>query len=162
MNTETDFKKNAIEYFEGPCNCAQAVLKALAPLVGMEETCAEALTAGFGGGVGGQQELCGAVSGACMAISYGLFHLEEAKSEGKKLATEGVAEFMKTFLKDWGAVRCFELTGHDFSKKEQRKAFLDKGLKKKVCFQAVHFAVEEGEKIILKFENLNREKWCIE
>ena len=58
----------AQEYFESGCNCSQAVLLAFAPDCGLERDTALALASSFGGGFGRMRELCGALSGAGMAL----------------------------------------------------------------------------------------------
>ena len=55
-------------------NCAQAVLCAFAEDLGIDNAMARRMSACFGGGLGGQREVCGAVSGMCMALSLKYAH----------------------------------------------------------------------------------------
>lgn len=60
----------AAEYHGRGFNCAQAVVCALAPAVGLDPETAFTLTEGFGAGMGGMTETCGAISGAVAIMSY--------------------------------------------------------------------------------------------
>ena len=61
-------KARAAEFHAMGYNCAQAVLCALAPSLGMDEDVAFRVMEGFGLGMGGMSETCGAVSGAVAAL----------------------------------------------------------------------------------------------
>ena len=58
----------AAELFLNGCNCAQAVVVAFCDLTGLEPDFAKRMSCGFGGGVGRQREVCGAVSGMVMVL----------------------------------------------------------------------------------------------
>ncbi|MDM8274445.1 C-GCAxxG-C-C family protein [Enorma phocaeensis] len=72
-------------------NCAQAVGCALAPLVGVDADAVYRLSEGFGSGMGGTTETCGAISGAVMVLS--------------QLASAGTAEPGTTKGKTYKLVR---------------------------------------------------------
>lgn len=143
-----DSAQVAKELFEGDYNCAQSVLKALTGISGMDDMQSEALSAGFGGGMGKHQEICGAVSGACMAISHAVFHMYEDKAEGKDAAYDAVQRFMFKFKDEMTYVRCIDLTQHDFMSEEQREMFAESGRKDTACVPAVTYAVRLAEEII--------------
>jgi len=146
MSKKTNYKKQAHKYFNNGFNCAQAVIKALDEVSGLEE--GEALTAGFGGGLGGHQEICGAASGACMALSYAVFKLYNDPTECKNEAKLAVQEFMFRFKDTFEYVRCAEMTGYDFLDEAEREAFVESGVKTKVCIPAVEFAAELAAEMI--------------
>ena len=64
-------KTQAMAYLEQGFNCAQAVACTLAPAIGLDVDQTFRLMEGFGGGMGGYTETCGAVSGAVMADRMG-------------------------------------------------------------------------------------------
>ena len=66
-------------------NCAQAVLLAFAEDAGLEKNTALRLASSFGGGVGGMREMCGALSGACMAAGL-LFGYDSPDAKEEKAA----------------------------------------------------------------------------
>lgn len=84
-------KVKADEYHKQGFNCAQSVICALAPALDVDPRMAFPLTEGFGAGMGGMTETCGAISGAVVALgvveSTGF---DEPTSKGRtyKLARE--------------------------------------------------------------------------
>lgn len=63
--TEGDKAK---ELFTGGCNCSQAVFGAFAESLGMDMETAMKVSSGLGGGMGRLREVCGAFSGAVLAL----------------------------------------------------------------------------------------------
>ena len=61
-------KKDAVARFEKMYNCCQAVICAYCEELGMKEEDAFRLTEGFGSGMGGLKDTCGAVTGMFMTI----------------------------------------------------------------------------------------------
>ena len=103
-------KAAAASYHTQGFNCAQAVACALVPAVGMDADTAFRMTEGFGAGMGGMTETCGAISGAVtvlgMANSRGM---EDPTSKGStyKLSKDLVARFSAKN----GTTVCRELKG---------------------------------------------------
>jgi C_GCAxxG_C_C family probable redox protein len=62
--------KKAVENYTSGYNCAQSILCAYSSTIGMSESEAYRLAEGFGSGMGGLQETCGAVSGMFTVLSY--------------------------------------------------------------------------------------------
>lgn len=144
--------ESAAVFFNGEFNCAQASLLALRSYTDLSKLQAEGLTAGFGGGMGKHQEICGAVSGACMALSLAVYKLyseiSTEKTEAKDAASDAVKIFMNRFKAEKENVRCIDLTKYDFSIESERARFLDEGLRETICENAVKFAVGLAEEII--------------
>lgn len=94
-------KDRAEALFMNGCNCAQATAAAFADEFGRSEAEILRMTAGFGGGVGGLREICGAVSG--MAFIAGLDRGsydpldKEAKTAFYALIQEAHGEFVARF-----------------------------------------------------------------
>lgn len=92
-------------------NCAQAVACALAPEVGGDVDAVYRLSEGFGAGMGGHKETCGALSGAVMVLgqlrSAGTAEPGATKQKTYKLASELVEGFREAN----GSVLCRELKG---------------------------------------------------
>ncbi len=140
--------ESAKKYFEGDYNCSQSVLMALSKMSGLDIKQAEALTSGFGGGIGGHQEICGAVSGACLAIGYAEFNKHTDPLTGKQKASDLVKKFMDSFKAEMTFVRCSDLTGCNFSNETEKERFVEDGLKEKICFPAVELAVKLASDLI--------------
>lgn len=109
--------REAVRLFADGHNCAQAVLGALAPGLGLDRETAVRLATGFGVGLS-MGETCGAVSGAILAIGLAYGGAGPDGTEAK-LATYALAgEFFDAFAKVHGGLRCRELIGCDPSTPE--------------------------------------------
>ena len=103
--------ERAIALFEGGCNCAQAVFAAFCDLCGMEERTALRLSSSFGGGLGRQREVCGAVSGMCMVLGalYGYDDVNDPLLKKEHYAR--VQALCQRFRTLYGSIVCRELLG---------------------------------------------------
>ena len=105
-----DIKELANNYHIAGYNCAQSVLCACAEYTGLDEKTALAVSAGFGGGLR-SEEICGAISGAVMALGMAFpfndSNNAEAKDKIAALAKECVAAGKEKF----GGLHCRELKG---------------------------------------------------
>ena len=73
------------------------------------------IAAGFGGGIGGEQDVCGAVAGGVISIGY-----REGRSGGNQMevaraARPFVRDLYEGFRERFGAVDCRTLSGYDYS-----------------------------------------------
>lgn len=89
-------------------NCAQSVLAALGSYTGIEEKTALALTGGFGGGVR-CGEICGALSGAVMALGLRFPYADGEDAEAKARIARLTMAMTREFAKNFGCVRCQDL-----------------------------------------------------
>ena len=86
----------AAEYHVRGFNCAQAVACTLTPAVGLDPQTAFVLTEGFGAGMGGMTETCGAISGAVAIMGWVMSEgMENPKTKGQtyKLSREVARRF---------------------------------------------------------------------
>lgn len=89
-------------------NCCQSVLLAFTDKTGLTQQACMDLAAGFGSGAG-TGELCGAISGAVMALGL-MTPVDPADPVGSKKRTAALSkEFQRRFLEKFGAVRCQDL-----------------------------------------------------
>ena len=93
-------REDAVRFHQMGCNCAQSVLASVGKYTGLDQDTALSVAAGFGGGVR-SGEVCGAISGAVMALGL----LQEDKRAVAVLAHDCV----EAFRKQYGCVRCLEL-----------------------------------------------------
>ena len=142
--------ERAEELFKSGYNCSQAVFTAYADIFGIDSETALKISAGLGGGCGRQRELCGAVSGAVLAIGMKYGSTDGADREGKKLCYEKVREFSDEFRKTNPSIVCKELLGlsqAEGSAEPEKRT--DAYYKKRPCAQIVRDSAEALEKIIL-------------
>ena len=110
---QTSYEKRsayALELHDRNFSCAQSVACACCDLVGLDEETAFKIMEGFGGGMGGFTETCGALSGAVALVGY-------ASSSGpdnpitKADTYKQIAPLVERFRQMEGSTRCGELTG---------------------------------------------------
>jgi C_GCAxxG_C_C family probable redox protein len=142
-----DNKQKALDIFSKQFNCAQAVFAALAEEIGIERETALKAAACFGGGMR-CGEVCGAVTGALMALGIRFGSAKENDPEGKAEAYKRSAAFLEKFREKHGTILCRELLGYNPGVPEDAEKIRELGLHDKVCHQAILDAVEIAEEII--------------
>ena len=106
-------KEQAMEYFKEGYNCAQSVFLAFCDLTGFDKITALHISAPFGGGFGRQREVCGAVSGMCMALGV-LYGYDDATDTCAKAAHyKAVQDICAEFRNRVGSIICRELLKED-------------------------------------------------
>ncbi len=140
-----DKKQAAMELHDRKFNCAQSTFAAFAEDVGMDTETALKVSTCFGGGMR-CGEVCGAVTGALMAIGM-RFGSSKENDYDKTLAYEKELEFIRQFKERNGYLRCMDLFGYDVSDPEQLKIVNEKGLRK-ICIKAINDAVEITEELL--------------
>ncbi len=124
---------SAEKYFSNDFNCAQSVLTAFAPSLGLEEDVALKLTTGFGSGIAQKGEICGAVSGAYMAIGLKYGKSKTNDNLAKKNTLEKINQFDRIFIEKHKSLYCKSLLGYDLSTPEGLKKALEKNKFNTVC-----------------------------
>ena len=100
----------AADLFLNGCNCAQAVVVAFCDLTGLEPDFAKRMSCGFGGGVGRQREVCGAVSGMLMVLGTLYGYEENAEDDAhKKQLYKDVQTLAGKFREECGSIICREI-----------------------------------------------------
>ena len=78
-----DHGMKAAELFLSGYNCAQAVAVAFCDVTGLDEKFTAKTISAFGGGMGRLREVCGAVSGMFMVLSY-LYGYDDPNASAEK------------------------------------------------------------------------------
>jgi len=109
---QRDFENEARAYFDQHYNCAQSTFAPFAEYFGMDEDLAFKIATPFGGGMGHAGQVCGAVSGALMAIglSKGITFYDQIR---KYACYDLAVEFQKRFRQLHGHLSCPNLLGFD-------------------------------------------------
>lgn len=141
--------QRAVELFSRNFNCAQSVYAASATGEGLSEAQRLALAAPFGGGVARQGEICGALTGALLALGEAAGEATAADPvAGRNALYERARQLTESFRAAHGAILCRELTGCVLSTEEGQRSFKERGLHQNLCTKLVAFATEEAAKII--------------
>lgn len=133
--------------FNNGFNCSQAVFSVFCEELGLNRETALKISCGFGGGMR-NGEVCGAVTGAIMAISLKYGQSEEQDKASKEKTYELVKEFTDRFRERNGTMICKELLEVDLSDENGREIAREKGLFTNFCPRLVEEAVNILQEIL--------------
>ena len=132
--------EKAVSFFKEGFNCAESVLMAIQDYLGLEQN--PKLATGFGAGIGRKGSVCGAVTGAILAINlkYGRERLEEDAIKEKAFSKS--LEFYKKFEEKMGSAICYDIIKCDLTTEEGQKKFKENNLLEEKCFKCVETAAD--------------------
>ena len=104
-----DHSIEAQRLFREGYNCSQAVFCAFCDETELDTDLAAQLSSSFGGGIGRLREVCGAVSGAMMALGALRGYSDISDPDKKIRHYERVQEFARRFREKNGSIICREL-----------------------------------------------------
>jgi C_GCAxxG_C_C family probable redox protein len=143
-----DKSKQAAEYMKSGYNCAQSIVKAYAGEVGLEEEDVLRMAAPFGGGLGRNGYVCGALTGAALIIGKKYGNVDATDARSKEKAYHVVSDLLDEFAKGQGSVMCRELTSTDMRNPEELKKAREAGIFSNQCPLYVMKAGELLEKAL--------------
>ena len=96
------------DLFLGGYNCSQSVAVAFCDVTGLEKDFAARMASSFGGGMGRQREVCGAVSGMLMVL--GLLYGYDIPGDdiSKKKQYQDIQALCAAFREEVGSIVCRE------------------------------------------------------
>ncbi|MGC8971214.1 MAG: C-GCAxxG-C-C family protein [bacterium] len=115
--------EEVVKTFESGFNCSQAVISTYAPDLGLKRELALLVSSGFGGGLGRIGEVCGAVTGAIMALGL-KYGFTTFSSEAKEEVHNIVREYIARFKEKNSSILCRELLGADINTPDGKKEFI--------------------------------------
>ncbi len=128
----------AVEKFLSGYNCAQSVLYAFGPDLGLDAETALKVATGLGGGMGGRGEVCGAVTGGILALGLKYGRGEQAEKSVAQQAYQKTGELMAAFERAHGSCTCRTLLGGcDLRTPEGMQRFKEQDLHRTVCVGCV-------------------------
>ena len=104
-----DHGLKAAELFLSGYNCAQAVAVAFTDVTGLTEQQAAKMASAFGGGMGRMREVCGAVSGMLLVLSYVYGYDTPGDDVSKKRLYGQVQALAAAFRAENGSIICREI-----------------------------------------------------
>ncbi|MCQ2417777.1 MAG: C-GCAxxG-C-C family protein [Oscillospiraceae bacterium] len=137
----------ANELFSKRYYCSQAVLASFAEELGLTKEQALKVAACFGGGMC-KAEVCGACTGAIMALGlkYGMH--SDGDYESQKKADRYTSRFLDEFAEKNGSYICRELLNCDISTDEGKAYARQNGLFGKECPKLIESAVIIVDKLL--------------
>jgi C_GCAxxG_C_C family probable redox protein len=122
--------------------CGEAVLRCGCQAMGIESDLIPDIALGFGGGVGLQGHLCGAVSGAVLAVALAMAKKTPDYAARKMATFQAAGRVCKALKKQWGSVECRQLCELDLTTPEGLGKLMG-GVKAERCAGFVKDAARE-------------------
>ena len=139
--------EKAKELFDKKFHCSQAVFAAFADELGVTEEQALKIGACFGGGMR-KGEVCGACTGALMALGLKYGQADEQDLDSRYKTNEVTDKFLDRFQKENGSYMCKDLLGCDLSTEDGIAEAVDKKLFTEFCPKMVMSATKIVEEIL--------------
>jgi len=138
----SQFSEKAANYFRQDYNCAQSVLLTMQEYYGIRRNrFIPRIATAFGGGIGRRGSLCGALTGAIMAIGLKRGTNKTVLIEKEK-AYEIALKFYDQFVEECGSPFCRELIGYDLTNPEELDRMRKSNVREEKCSHFVKKAVE--------------------
>lgn len=131
--------EKAVSFFREGFICAESVLMAIQYYLGLERN--PSIATGFGGGIARKGSLCGAVSGAILAINLKYGRQQAEDKESLKQTYIRASEFYKKFEEKMGSTICYDIIKCDLTTEEGQKKFKENNLLEEKCFKCVETSV---------------------
>jgi C_GCAxxG_C_C family probable redox protein len=110
----------------------------------------------FAGGIVGNGETCGAVTGSLLAIGFYFESLGQKQIKIIGSSNEYGELFFDRFIKKFGSTRCKEIVKYqygkyyDFKNPKEKKSFMEDSQKNRKCIEVVKKAIFIASDIILE------------
>lgn len=129
-------------------NCAEAVLLGLVEAFGLDCNCTPRIATAFGGGMGGCGDVCGALTGAMMALGLKFGRDTAGDTDAKAMTYGKVRQLFAAFREKFGSIQCIDLIGIDLTTPEGLQKANELDLHNNVCPDFVAFAAEEAARLM--------------
>ena len=118
-------RKTAVKHLIDGYNCAQTTLLCCQEFFKMRNDDILRAATGFGGGIGNQCDVCGALAGGVLALGqkFGRSGLGEQEADKKEMTYVLCAKYLNLFQERNGSRYCRDILGVDISDTERRKAY---------------------------------------
>lgn len=142
-----DKKTSSAADFSQGFSCAQAVLRAFAADYGLDADLATRLAGAYGGGIARTGQMCGAVTGALMAIGLHYASPDPTDLDAKEGTYTVARRFLQQFEDRFGALDCPGLLGVHVGTPDGMQKARAEGVFKTRCPAYVEGAVKLVEEI---------------
>ena len=147
MDNKMTHIEKAKDLFGRKFHCSQAVFAAFAEELGITEKQALKIGACLGSGMR-KGEVCGACTGALLALGLKFGQSDEEDIESRLKTNEVTDRFLAEFKKENGSYMCKELLGCDLSTQEGIAMAVEKKLFTEFCPKMVESATKIAEDIL--------------
>jgi C_GCAxxG_C_C family probable redox protein len=122
--------------------CAETSYMVLKAAYGLDDPMDPSAAVAFNGGIAYSGGLCGALTGAALAVGMLAERRIDDHGRAKHVARELVASTLEAFRAEHGAVDCRELIRFDLRAPGGHDAFLASGDWRDTCMRQIEFVVE--------------------
>jgi len=95
------------------------------------------------GGVAYHGGICGAISGAALAVGMLAEMRIKDHNQAKRSARRIIARYMEEFKQNFHSENCRDLIHLDISKQEQHDEFIESSIWRTVCMSQIEYAMEK-------------------
>jgi C_GCAxxG_C_C family probable redox protein len=121
--------------------CAETTQMALQHALGLPDPDDGSASMALNGGVAYSGGVCGAITGAALAVGRLAGMRIADHRRAKRCARELVGDLMEAFQAEFAATDCRQLVGYDLSSPDQHAAFIASGIWRDTCMRQIEFAV---------------------
>lgn len=126
-----------------PYGCAETTFLVLKTAYGLDDPADTSAAMALNGGVAYSGGLCGAITGAALAVGMLAERRMDDHIRAKRVARELVAGALETFRQEHGAVDCRALIGYDLRSPGGHEAFLASGIWRDGCLRQIETVVRQ-------------------
>jgi len=127
--------------------CAETALVALQKVYGLDNAEDSSSAMVLNGGVAYSGGVCGAISGAAMAVGRLAEQRVEDHKEAKRTARRIIQQVMAEFDEEFGSHDCSGLIDYDISTQEGHDMFIESGVWRDSCMKQIEFSVDRLAKL---------------
>lgn len=125
--------------------CAETSLVALQQIYGLPDATDSSAAMALNGGVAYAGGVCGAISGAAMAVGRLAGERVADHRRAKGIARRMVQMLMAEFEADFGGTNCSDLIDYEISIPSEHDAFIASGVWRDTCMKQLEFSVSRLE-----------------
>ncbi|HZX46647.1 MAG TPA: C-GCAxxG-C-C family protein [Clostridia bacterium] len=127
------------KHFNEGYNCCETMLLSFGELLGVESEVIPKIATPFGGGIYNRKHMCGALSGAVMAI--GLKYGRNTPGGKREPSSERAARLVEKFTEKYESANCIGVLGYDPNDLEKIKRDKDK-IRANICSPLIRQVAE--------------------
>lgn len=145
MKKETCVRKARQTFIteENTYGCAETTFLVLKEAFGLPHPDNTSAAMALNGGVAYSGGICGAISGAAMAVGMLAERRIADHKEAKRTARRIIARYMQEFQRDFNSLNCRDLIGLDISREVEHQQFIESGIWKITCMGQIEYAIDK-------------------
>ncbi|MBN1288603.1 MAG: C_GCAxxG_C_C family protein [Actinobacteria bacterium] len=138
--------ERAVELFRSGMNCAEAVLASNMETLGIEEEWIPGVASGFGEGIAGTGQVCGALSGAIIVLGWA--YGKDSGEDGVQRVYELGQKLVDEFVEEHVTTSCGMLIDINLRDRDLREKARKDGIYEKRCASFVRFCAGRAAEMI--------------